>query len=653
MDMPKTSDLLPYEVSGRSAGPIQSRRKIPNKWLQDTQKAEVTRPPLSLKTSPTDVARSPQYEHAHERQPHSAYTYNTFPSISPKFTRDVERRNSTWAVPRQAYVPTSISRDENVRCNILYVSNLPSETSEDELEDIFSKQNGYVRLSVHARANGPSCIVEFDDVTSAAKALRNLYGWPLKNSRMGGIRLSFSKDHLGIQAAQVPAPRTPRRAPPPPPLILPVRSPPHSAGRLAPTAIATRVAEPEPPRPSIEIESASSPRIEESVPRLLEDKAAKESPPAKAATELRSQHLADQDRAFDDLAMYTVKGPDYKIETFDEWRLWLERAVEMELDWYPLPPIKQPVRLSECQLVWSYNGQSMSIYLDEDETERCGMYLEDFRGRPLISKPDVQSERPAITNARRATSIALAWSRIMASSWLGPQSGSSGRTHNASHGSVTAQRLESHFCIENHPSLTQQTTLLTLGCLEHMQDDFDFFVQARRMLGGAEGSWIRQMLPWSYHQVKLSRFRFPSNGSDQVEATDVTGPLDPRDILGGYWGGYEFKFSGDADINIHMRVYASILLEGLRYPEIGRGSRTLLDGIPKLRKPIAFEKETMIYGWGFYVRQSLSIPKILAWAVTIMVLGFTFLPFFAPLSFSAAVFILFILRLGSHTELRL
>lgn len=147
----------------------------------------------------------------------------------------------------------------------------------------------------------------------------------------------------------------------------------------------------------------------------------------------------------------------------------------------------------------------MSIYLDEDETERCGMYLEDFRGRPLISKPDVQSERPAITNARRATSIALAWSRIMASSWLGPQSGSSGRTHNASHGSVTAQRLESHFCIENHPSLTQQTTLLTLGCLEHMQDDFEFFVQARRMLGEAEGSWIRQILPWSYHQVKLSR----------------------------------------------------------------------------------------------------------------------------------------------------
>lgn len=51
--------------------------------------------------------------------------------------------------------------------------------------------------------------------------------------------------------------------------------------------------------------------------------------------------------------MYIIRGPDYKIETFDRFQLWLERAAEMELDWYPLSPIKQPLRLSQCRLVWT------------------------------------------------------------------------------------------------------------------------------------------------------------------------------------------------------------------------------------------------------------------------------------------------------------
>lgn len=102
-----------------------------------------------------------------------------------------------------------------------------------------------------------------------------------------------------------------------------------------------------------------------------------------------------------------------------------------------------------------------------------------------------------------------------------------------------------------------------------------------------------------------------------------------------------------------MRVYAHILLEGIRYPEIGRGSRTLLDGIPKFRTTVGGEKEAMKYGWGFHVSQSLSIPKILSWFVVMNALGLIFVPFFASISFITTVFILFILWLGAHTELRL
>lgn len=65
------------------------------------------------------------------------------------------------------------------------------------------------------------------------------------------------------------------------------------------------------------------------------------------------------------------------------------------------------------------------------------------------------------------------------------------------------------------------------------------------------------------------------------------------------------------------------------------------------------EKDTMTDGWGFFVRQSLSVPKVVAWTVAIMILGLMLVPFFAPLAFVGTVFMLFVVHLGGHTEFRL
>ena len=119
------------------------------------------------------------------------------------------------------------------------------------------------------------------------------------------------------------------------------------------TGPAPKIAAPESPGPSIEVESVSSPNSNESSTTLVEDKSDKGDPPAEAETELPSHPMTGQDHAPDDLAMYIVRGPDYKIDAIDEWRLSLDRAVEMELDWYPLPLIKQPLRLSQSRLVWT------------------------------------------------------------------------------------------------------------------------------------------------------------------------------------------------------------------------------------------------------------------------------------------------------------
>ncbi|KAK5945055.1 cell cycle RNA binding protein whi3 [Knufia obscura] len=92
--------------------------------------------------------------------------------------------------------------DQNPPCNTLYVGNLPMDTSEDELKAMFSKQRGYKRLCFRTKQNGPMCFVEFEDVSFATKALNDLYGAQLHNSIKGGIRLSFSKNPLGVRSGQ-------------------------------------------------------------------------------------------------------------------------------------------------------------------------------------------------------------------------------------------------------------------------------------------------------------------------------------------------------------------------------------------------------------------------------------------------------------------
>lgn len=92
---------------------------------------------------------------------------------------------------------------ENFPCNTLYVGNLPPSASEEELRSLFKHCFGYRRLSFRPKASGPMCFVEFEDIACATAALETLYGTMLSCSlpAKGGIRLSFSKNPLGLRVA--------------------------------------------------------------------------------------------------------------------------------------------------------------------------------------------------------------------------------------------------------------------------------------------------------------------------------------------------------------------------------------------------------------------------------------------------------------------
>ena len=100
--------------------------------------------------------------------------------------------------PRPTYTPADLT-DQNPPCNTLWVGNLSMDTSEDELKAVFSSQRGYKRLCFRTKQNRPMCFVEFEDTSQATEALYELHGYKLHGSNESGIRLSFSKNPLGVR----------------------------------------------------------------------------------------------------------------------------------------------------------------------------------------------------------------------------------------------------------------------------------------------------------------------------------------------------------------------------------------------------------------------------------------------------------------------
>lgn len=163
---------------------------------------------LSLATSnmPGPSSMPPAYGQP-GTAPYSAIARAQFSDISPVMPNGAGSAHNYHSQHRgSTSFPAVNPADQNPPCNTLYVGNLPIDTSEEELKTLFSKARGYRRLCFRTKGNGPMCFVEFEDVSFATKALNELYGYPLHNSVKGGIRLSFSKNPLGVRSNQNPVP---------------------------------------------------------------------------------------------------------------------------------------------------------------------------------------------------------------------------------------------------------------------------------------------------------------------------------------------------------------------------------------------------------------------------------------------------------------
>ncbi|KAG9237690.1 hypothetical protein BJ875DRAFT_369499 [Amylocarpus encephaloides] len=193
-DDDETGELLKDPVAYAENGAVQQTRRPTNPQLPLPRM-----PGLSLNTNnAAGPAPLPSYSHSLSSVSHSN---PISPSALTNGGPPVNYQLGSQHYQRHNFPPVNPA-DQNPPCNTLYVGNLPIDTSEDELKAMFSKQRGYKRLCFRTKQNGPMCFVEFEDVSFATKALHELYGHPLHNSIKGGIRLSFSKNPLGVRSGQ-------------------------------------------------------------------------------------------------------------------------------------------------------------------------------------------------------------------------------------------------------------------------------------------------------------------------------------------------------------------------------------------------------------------------------------------------------------------
>ncbi|CAA6666083.1 unnamed protein product [Spirodela intermedia] len=88
------------------------------------------------------------------------------------------------------------STGEILPCSTLFVANLDSTCTEEELKQFFSQYSGFQTLKMRGRGSMPVAFADFTDVESSTKAMEQLKGTPLASSVHGGMHLEYARSKM-------------------------------------------------------------------------------------------------------------------------------------------------------------------------------------------------------------------------------------------------------------------------------------------------------------------------------------------------------------------------------------------------------------------------------------------------------------------------
>ncbi|KAF8759830.1 RNA recognition motif [Rhizoctonia solani] len=167
-------------------------------------------PASDASTGSNEDVHAPHDDSDPEREQGPDELLGSMGKMSLKVTTQIGTTSPQLPSPGSGSGPTR----GKVRINTLYVGNLPTASGqahspsylEEALRGLFARTPGYRKLCFRQKSNGPMCFVEFEDVNYATKALNEMYGNTLNGLVKGGIRLSFSKNPLGVRTPGLSSP---------------------------------------------------------------------------------------------------------------------------------------------------------------------------------------------------------------------------------------------------------------------------------------------------------------------------------------------------------------------------------------------------------------------------------------------------------------
>lgn len=186
-DPENPQEMMRVEFAGRNLSPISTEGRTPAASL-DT----LASPPLQDEVLPPPIVPARSFS----SQPLLQGVYYNPPTRYSPF------RRASSGSQHLLQMNNCTLLCENPPCNTLYVGNLPPNAAEEELRELFAPFPGFKRMSFKEKPApaGPMCFVEFESVQAATTAMTALYGTMLSSSTKGGIRLSYSKNPLGVRS---------------------------------------------------------------------------------------------------------------------------------------------------------------------------------------------------------------------------------------------------------------------------------------------------------------------------------------------------------------------------------------------------------------------------------------------------------------------
>lgn len=86
-------------------------------------------------------------------------------------------------------------------CPTIFVANLGQSCNEQELIQVFSRCQGFLKLKMQGTYGAPVAFVDFQDTACSTEALGRLQGTVLYSSTSGeGMRLEYAKSRMGMRS---------------------------------------------------------------------------------------------------------------------------------------------------------------------------------------------------------------------------------------------------------------------------------------------------------------------------------------------------------------------------------------------------------------------------------------------------------------------